>query len=430
MTAEIAVLNKSAVALAADSAGTIESGGSTKIYKTVDKIFELSRSEPVGVMIYGSLEFMGLPLDSIIKEYRRQLTEPLPTIADYAEDFKKYLNELPFSDQDEGDRVVRILSASFRELRKNIERAFLHYSSEQGKVRLGKLNQFIENAIRAELVEYKGRDYPTDFYNRRPPKFVERYEKLFDYTADNVFNGMKLSSGNKKLLRRLGVEILLRRPLSSLRTGIVIAGFGRDELCPTLHSFEIDGIISNRLKANTYKTIDIGREGPPADMVGFAQDDMVETFLLGVDPTYNEYVSEAVKSLLDEITGRFRKASTPPSPELIETATALDTIFDKVLGELDVKLKQYRETTFRAPTIELIRFMPKKELATLAESMIELTSLKRRVSWQRETVGGDVDVAVISKSEGFVWVKRKHYFPGELNPRFFNRLQNPAGGPA
>jgi hypothetical protein len=36
-----------------------------------------------------------------------------------------------------------------------------------------------------------------------------------------------------------------------------------------------------------------------------------------------------------------------------------------------------------------------------------------------ETVGGAVDVAVISKGDGFIWIKRKHYFKPELNARFF-----------
>lgn len=37
-----------------------------------------------------------------------------------------------------------------------------------------------------------------------------------------------------------------------------------------------------------------------------------------------------------------------------------------------------------------------------------------------ETVGGPVDVAVISKGDGFVWINRKHYFKPELNTQFFN----------
>jgi hypothetical protein len=42
------------------------------------------------------------------------------------------------------------------------------------------------------------------------------------------------------------------------------------------------------------------------------------------------------------------------------------------------------------------------------------------MSTETETVGGPVDVAVISKGDGFVWIKRKHYFRPELNPGFFS----------
>ncbi|MNT70637.1 hypothetical protein D3C72_2090470 [compost metagenome] len=101
----------------------------------------------------------------------------------------------------------------------------------------------------------------------------------------------------------------------------------------------------------------------------------------------------------------------------------LRTAFDHIHSEASEKIADFRNEQFRGPIIDMIRFMPNQELATLAASLIDLTSLKRRVSRERETVGGDVDVAVISKSEGFVWIKRKHYFPGDLNPRFFNRMR-------
>ncbi|MEA1995293.1 MAG: hypothetical protein U9N18_03965 [Campylobacterota bacterium] len=40
-------------------------------------------------------------------------------------------------------------------------------------------------------------------------------------------------------------------------------------------------------------------------------------------------------------------------------------------------------------------------------------------SLESETAGGPIDVAVISKGDGFIWIKRKHYFKPELNPQFF-----------
>ena len=75
--------------------------------------------------------------------------------------------------------------------------------------------------------------------------------------------------------------------------------------------------------------------------------------------------------------------------------------------------------------------MPVQELVILAESLVEITSLKRRVTDELETVGGAVDVVAITRSEGLVWIKRKHYFEPGLNPRFFQRqsiLKNDHGG--
>jgi hypothetical protein len=66
-----------------------------------------------------------------------------------------------------------------------------------------------------------------------------------------------------------------------------------------------------------------------------------------------------------------------------------------------------------------VSFLPKDELAAMAESLVNLTSFKRKISLNAETVGGPVDVAVISKGDGFIWIKRKHYFKPELNPGFF-----------
>ena len=43
----------------------------------------------------------------------------------------------------------------------------------------------------------------------------------------------------------------------------------------------------------------------------------------------------------------------------------------------------------------------------MAESLVGLTSLKMHVSSEEETVSGPVDVAVVSKGNGFIWVKNK-----------------------
>ncbi len=50
---------------------------------------------------------------------------------------------------------------------------------------------------------------------------------------------------------------------------------------------------------------------------------------------------------------------------------------------------------------------------------MNLTSFKRRVTLDAETVGGPIDVAVISKGDGLVWTRRKRYIDPTLNHHFF-----------
>jgi hypothetical protein len=91
MTAEIAVLNRNAVALAADSAVTLTLPEGPKIYQT-NKLFTLSKFWPVGVMIYGNADFMNVPWETTIKQYRAQLDKRnFARVEDYARDFLRYL---------------------------------------------------------------------------------------------------------------------------------------------------------------------------------------------------------------------------------------------------------------------------------------------------------------------------------------------------
>ena len=61
MTAVVGILNKQAIAVAADSAVTISGSNGRKIFNHANKIFRLSYGQPVGIMIYNSADFMQTP---------------------------------------------------------------------------------------------------------------------------------------------------------------------------------------------------------------------------------------------------------------------------------------------------------------------------------------------------------------------------------
>src|SRR4051812_26536727 len=92
MTAEVALLNKSAVALAADSAVTITTGGTPKIYNTVNKLFALSKFQPVGIMIYGMGDLLGVPWEVVIKMFRKDLGRTrFETLKEYSVAFLNFI---------------------------------------------------------------------------------------------------------------------------------------------------------------------------------------------------------------------------------------------------------------------------------------------------------------------------------------------------
>src|SRR5262245_58633743 len=97
MTAEIAILNKAAIALAADSTVTIgnpEDRRKAKTYQSANKLFTLSKHHPVGVMIYGNAGLMDVPWETLVKQYRAKLgRKSFGTISDYTADFVKFLDK-------------------------------------------------------------------------------------------------------------------------------------------------------------------------------------------------------------------------------------------------------------------------------------------------------------------------------------------------
>ena len=92
MTAEIAIMNRSAVALAADSASTVtyweEGTAKTRYFKNANKIFNISNKYPIGLMMYDSGSIEGVPWEVVAKAYRdKHGNKPLDHVSNYVDDF-------------------------------------------------------------------------------------------------------------------------------------------------------------------------------------------------------------------------------------------------------------------------------------------------------------------------------------------------------
>ena len=92
MTSEVALLNKYAIALAADSATTVtyweQNQPKTRFFKGANKIFNISEAHPVGLMTFASANLQGVPWEIVVKSYRDHLQDRcFDHLHEYATDF-------------------------------------------------------------------------------------------------------------------------------------------------------------------------------------------------------------------------------------------------------------------------------------------------------------------------------------------------------
>ncbi|MEW6349939.1 MAG: hypothetical protein AB1646_12805 [Thermodesulfobacteriota bacterium] len=64
----------------------------------------------------------------------------------------------------------------------------------------------------------------------------------------------------------------------------------------------------------------------------------------------------------------------------------------------------------------LVNHMPIEDAIDLATFMAETTARFTRFCLGPDSVGGPIEVATLTKYEGFKWVRRKHFFDRTLNP--------------
>ena len=95
MTAEVGILNANGVVLAADSALTMGNSEQMKIFNSGNKIFSLGPSHSVAMMMFGNVQFMGIPWEIIVTGFHQKIgARPLDSVWDYCTEFFNYLESV------------------------------------------------------------------------------------------------------------------------------------------------------------------------------------------------------------------------------------------------------------------------------------------------------------------------------------------------
>jgi len=99
-----------------------------------------------------------------------------------------------------------------------------------------------------------------------------------------------------------------------------------------------------------------------------------------------------------------------------------DPLLTNILKEMNFKDEQiiptlrFIQQRTEAPIVPAA--MPIQDAIDLAKFLVETTKNFTRFLPVAPTVGGPVEIATITKHEGFKWIIRKHYFDNQFNPRW------------
>ncbi|MCW6661897.1 hypothetical protein NHG28_06605 [Aerococcaceae bacterium NML201209] len=389
MTAEIGILNKNGAVLAADSAVTMSDGVNSKVFNTAKKIFTLSPKHSIGVMIFGNAEIMGVPWEIIIKEFRvfAQGIE-FNDFEDCVSEFMNFLKNFEYLSRK--DVYVSYLKSEMYQ--------YVQYISY-------KVNQELQ------LISQQGSDVNPDIFHELTIKYLqELIEKLLEADCNQEFVNQNLDvilTPISEIFRDVAEKVdmglvaqsifngILTGALDNSLTGVVLAGYGKNDIFPSLRQFSIFGLLDGEIIGRSVHSIKIDSTNNEASLVPFAQSEMVSTIMNGIDPHLSDVFTEKIYALLQEKNQKTEE---------------IERVF-KEIGHI-------QKEVYIDPVLDIIKMQPIEEMAVTAKTFVEITSFKRKIVNILETVGGPVDVLAITKGDGPIWIDRKFYFDINKNIDF------------
>ncbi len=410
--------------MAADSAVTVTKGEKTKIYNTATKIFRLSLKHPIGVMIFSSVEFMGTPWDVIFKLYRdHRGDQSFNTLKEYAQNFVDFLNaENYFSSvNSQKGYFINELSNFYYTIKNDVLEQYQKETEEMSEEEAEnidseeRIHSILEASLKGVKEMYEGENINPEFD---------------DYSLNNLqsyghqeFDELMALCEEEQMptdMRELW-ESSFHAYICSTHyyegTGIVFVGYGSKDIYPSLIPIYISGAFDHRLRYHfDEESADSITNDNRASINPFAQTDVMLTLMRGIAPNFYEMemgsLTHSLMTAKQKMMDAMKEAGA--TEEMLKKIEEVN--LEDIQEQHEEVVKKYISEEYVEGIIDAVDSFSVDDMANMAESLISVTNLQRHLTSSDESVGGPIDVAVITRSEGFIWIKHKEWFKQELNP--------------
>ena len=421
MTAVVGILNKRGIAIAADSAVTMSRGRKgEKIANSANKMLRLTSANPISVMVTGSASLLGVPWDVIIRRYRQKRgNNSFPTVQACVNDFFSYIPTEPaFFEEDMVNRFLGYLISEFYDtICRDVPEK--EYDDDGNVTNEEEVFQVMNNAMRRISKKAKTVGTCQQFVDYDFERFIAIAKDTIDQhfkeiTADDIPGPEQYSSGLTKKLRPIFdqcfYDFTMARPIDG--TTLVFSGYGESEEYPVLLHADVDGGFDKRTHYYIFEDeiVKISDDNPTA-ICPFAQADVMMGLLTGITPRYNrEAINIAEESLSNYLASYINTKDNEGSPISPEIKKKLSSIKYNDLIRKFAKQNYRLRISERKQWLKTLHDYDLQDMARLAENLITITSFERHMTFSQEGVGGPIDLAVITKNNGFTWLNRKSWY--------------------
>lgn len=421
MTAVVGLLNKHGVALAADSAVTRNSSSNEKITKNGNKILRLSNVIPVSVMLTGNDYYIGNLWNLVVKHYRKYRGDVVhATVEACMHDFFSHIatSQIFWDDS----YIKSWVRCSFEEVFNEA------YGSLDWEIKIVKDNglfakpKAVVGALVKELSEMRKfavnsgigpqfQDYTLEQFKEYVESVLDEYIKeLSEEDEENPFKTIypiDFLDRIKDQLVLTTMAVLTSRKKGDSAATLVFSGYGAEQDYPSLVS------------ANVYEGLDhrVNYHVRPEDIVCISDDKPVAFCPFAQSDVIRGIFRELHKDFGHAVTFYTKKFYTSVA-DILFPEKMYDSEFLSMLSEVkkDDLVKKFIKNTRRQldknqhEWEKVLETYDVRQMADLAESLIDLTGFQRILTFSDEGVGGPVDVAVITKNEGFNWINHKRWY--------------------
>lgn len=253
------------------------------------------------------------------------------------------------------------------------------------------LIELIEKDCEDSRINYETMEDLGDGYGDR---ILEEYAFELNELEKEMFGSFKPSKEVSEGLRDTVRLMFTKNLFDDDSSTVVFAGMGEAEALPVLFQYQVGTLVGGKLRFVKTDEARVDHE-TDAVVVPMAQRQVIDMFYGGICPELRPKLVEIAQNCLLEKSVSKTKGSSHSQVEAFEES--FNNALDREVQE-----------NYTASLISAVAGLPRHELAGLAEALVSITVFVAKMSaGKRETVGGPIDVALISKGDGFVWVKRK-----------------------